>query len=606
MNERVEADVDDTIVGRFRRRVAMAPGRSALRHREGGRWVDITWEEYGTAVAETAAGLIELGIEPGDRVAILAGNSPTWHVVDVAILTCGAVSVPIYPTSSASQVAYTIADSGARVVVAGDGEQVAKVLLHRDQLTDLIRIVVIDPTTGLDRPDLVTSAEDLRRSDRSELVEERALSLRGDDVATLVYTSGTTGPPKGTVITHANITWTIDAVADMVGLHADDRMLSYLPLSHIAERITSHFGMLVAGGQTWFAQTMASVPDDLRACRPTIFMAVPRVWQKLHDSILHELDSTPVHLSGVFDRAAHAVSDPGQPRWSLSGMVTAGTLFSIDQTLGRLVRRRLGLDQAWLLVSAAAPIHPELVRWFHGIGLPIAEVYGQTEDCGPATINPPDAIRVGSVGLPIPGLEVAVASDGELLFRGGSVCSGYHGLPDATAELIDADGWLYTGDLGEIDDDGYVWLTGRKKDLIINAAGKNISPSEVESALAMEPLIGQAVVIGEGRRYLTALIALDSDAAAAWAAHHDSFKEIGDLIHDQALRAEIAVSVARVNRHHAPVEQIKYWRLLPEPLTMEHDELTPTLKVKRHVVCDRHRELIEEMYASNGSRVDRT
>ncbi len=587
----------DTIVGRFVHRVAQSPRRSAMRHQVHESWVDTTWAEYGTAVSETAAGLIERGVLPGDRVALLGSNSPMWHIADVAILMCGAVSVPIYPTSSASQVAYALQDSGAKICFASDGEQVAKILLHAEGTSDLVRIVIFDSTSGLDRPERIETLDQLRVAGDVAAVPARANGVRPDDVATLVYTSGTTGPPKGAMLTHANITWTIDSVTKMVGLHSDDRMLSSLPLSHIAERITSHFGMLAVGGQTWFARSLASLPEDLHACRPTVFMAVPRVWQKLHDSILDQLDSTPVHLSGLVDRAAMAEPDPGLPWWSISGLATAGTLFSIDQTLGRVIRRRVGLDRARLLVSAAAPIHPDLVRWFDGIGLSIAEVYGQTEDCGPATINPPDAIRIGSVGLPLPGLEVMVADDGELLFRGGSVCAGYHGLPDATNELVDSDGWLHSGDLGQLDDEGYVWITGRKKDLIINAAGKNIAPSEIEAALAMETLIGQAVVIGEGQRYLTALIAVDGDAISDWAERHGTFTELADLVHDNELRAEIAGSVQRVNAHHAPAEQIKYWRLLTEPLTIENDQLTPTMKVKRQVVRDRHRDLIEEMYA---------
>ncbi len=590
----------DTIVGRFRRRVDSSPHRSAMRHRrsaESDRWDDITWAEYGRAVDETAAGLVDVGVAPGDRVAILGANSPMWHIADLAILMCRGVSVPIYPTSSSSQVAAAIQDSGSRVCFAADGEQAAKVLLHAEHYVDFNRIVIFDAGSGLDRPEMVQTFAQLRNCGDAAGVVDRARLVQPDDVATLVYTSGTTGPPKGTMLTHANILWTIDAVDEMVGLRSDDRMLSYLPLSHIAERITSHFGMLVAGGQTWFARSLASVPADLQACRPTVFMAVPRVWQKLHDSIVDELDSTPVHLAGVVERAAHAVPDAARPRSLLGGLASAGTLVAVDQTLGRMVRRKVGLDKARFVVSAAAPIHPDLVRWFHAIGLPIAEVYGQTEDCGPATVNPPDAIRIGSVGKPLPGLEVSIADDGEILVRGPSVCVGYHGRPAETAELLDPAGWLRTGDLGRIDDDGYVWLTGRKKDLIINAAGKNIAPSEIEAALSMEPLIAQAVVVGDGRRYLTALIAVDAEAATDWAHRHDSFAGGADLVHDDALRAAVAVSVERVNQRHAPVEQIKYWRLLTEPLTIENDELTPTLKVKRHVVSNRYSDLIETMYA---------
>ena len=399
-------------------------------------------------------------------------------------------------------------------------------------------------------------------------------------------------------LTHRNITWTLDSVDSMLHVGPDDRLLSYLPLSHIAERATSHFGVIQAGGETWFARSLATVADDLRACRPTIFMAVPRVWQKLHDVIIDELDELPLHLGGRLDRLITADTDPSRPRRSASGLATHAAAFAANQTIGRAVRRKLGLDQARLLVSAAAPIHPDLVRWFHGIGLrsPRSTARPRTAGRRPS-IRPMRSASVRSVG-PIPGLEIRVASDGELLVRGGSVCSGYFEMPDATAELIDDAGWLTTGDLGRIDGDGYIWLTGRKKDLIINSAGKNIAPSEIEARLSMEKLVGQAVVIGDGRLYLTALLTLDADAAAEWAEHHGASDDIADLIHDARIRDEIDAAVGRVNHEHAPVEQIKYWRLLPTPLTVEGGELTPTYKVKRAVVAERYADLVETMYVT--------
>lgn len=586
-----------TIVHRFRERVEERPGRVALRTHRNGDWQGITWREYGAAVNETAAALIGLGIDAGDRVGLLSANRVEWHVADLAVLSAGAVTVPIYPTSSSSQIAYVLADSGARSCFVDDADQLAKVLLHLDDLPALERIVMFGKAAGFDRAGVLLSLDDLRSAAGDQhVVDERVAELTNEHLATLVYTSGTTGPPKGTRITHANIVWTLDAVESVIDLFPTDRLLSYLPLSHIAERITSHFGQIASGGETWFARNLATVPDDLRACRPTIFLAVPRVWQKLHDAVLEQLDDAPIHLARVLDHAARA-EDRHDDRSKLVELADRASVFAVDHTLARAVRRRLGLDQTRLLVSAAAPIHPDLLRWFHGIGLPIAEVYGQTEDCGPATINPPDAIRIGSAGKPVPGLEVRVADDGELLVRGGSVCAGYHGLPEATAALIDEEGWMSTGDLGRVDEDGYVWITGRKKDLIINAAGKNIAPSEIESRLSMEPLIGQAVVIGDGRKYLTALLTLDADAVAEWAREHHTFADMAAVVADERVRDEVAASVDRVNREHAPVEQIKYWRLLPEPLTVENGQLTPTFKVKRDVVQRHYADLVETMYA---------
>ena len=596
-----------TVVHRFRERVVSQPERPALRHHCDGEWKPLDWGEYGRAVEETAAGLTTLGVERGDRVGLLSGNRPEWHIADLATLSIGAVTVPVYPTSSSSQVAYVLQDSGAKVCFVEGAEQLSKVLLHLEDLPNLEMLVGLTGFPGLDRESIMIDLDRLRSRGRAVLdttpdaVAERVALLESTDIATLVYTSGTTGAPKGAVLTHGNLEWTIDAVESMVGLSPDDRLLSYLPLSHIAERIVSHVGQIVSGGETWFAQSLSTVPDDLQACRPTIFFAVPRVWQKFHDAILDQIAAKPRPVRAIIERylalglASVRAGEGGPALTKGERRLHRG----LDRTIGAQLRHKLGLDQARLVVSAAAPIHPDLVRWFHALGLPIAEVWGQTEDCGPATINPPSAIKIGSVGVALPGLEVRVAEDGELLVRGGSVCAGYYGRDDATAEMIAPDGWMSTGDLGSIDDDGYVTITGRKKDLIINAAGKNISPSEIESRLALEPLIGQAVVVGDGRKYLVALLTLDADDAADWAAEHGAFADISNLVNDPQLRAAIAAGIERVNREHAPVEQIKHWRLLHEPFTVEGGELTPTMKVKRSVVIDLNADAVEEMYADD-------
>ncbi len=581
------------------------PTRPALRHRSKGDWKPLDWGEYGRLVEETAAGLTTLGIEHGDRIGLLAGNRPEWHIADLAILSAGGVTVPVYPTSSSSQVTYVLHDSGAKVCFVDSTEQLSKVLLHLESLPQLELIVGLVPFPAFDRDSVMIDLERLRARGSAELsntpdtVADRVARLGSDDIATLVYTSGTTGPPKGTVLTHGNLEWTIRAVESVVGLAPDDRLLSYLPLSHIAERMVSHIGQIVSGGETWFAQSLATVPEDLRACRPTIFFAVPRVWQKFHDAMLDQIAAKPRPVRALIEHylalgLASVRAGEGGPAM---GPRDARKLRLLDRTIGAQLRHKVGLDQARMVVSSAAPIHPDLVRWFHAIGVPIAEVWGQTEDCGPATINPPSAIRIGTVGRALPGLEITIADDDELLVRGGSVCTGYYGQPDATAELISPDGWMSTGDLGSIDADGYIRITGRKKDLIINAAGKNISPSEIESRLAMEPLIGQAVVVGDGRKYLVALLTLDPDDAADWADEHGAFADISNLINDPNLKAEVGAAVERVNREHAPVEQIKHWRLLAEPFTVEGGELTPTMKVKRSVVIDVNTDLVEEMYA---------
>ena len=326
---------------------------------------------------------------------------------------------------------------------------------------------------------------------------------------------------------------------------------------------------------------------------------MPRVWEKFQDGILEDLSSAPSPVRRLADAYLRLAA-------KRSAAVRAGTRQLLGQrlayglasrTIGVKIRRQLGLDRARILVSGATPIDPELLWWFHGIGLPVAEVYGQTEDCGPTAINPPGCIHFGTVGLPLPGLEVRIADDGEILARGPSVGAGYYLDPDRTRELIDDEGWMHSGDLGRVDSDGYIHITGRKKDLIITSSGKNIAPQELETRLRSQPLVSQAVVIGDGRSYLTALLALDGESTTHWAAAHDKVGGFEALKDDPDLRAEVAESVADVNAGHAPIEQIKTWRIIPRELTVASGELTPTLKVKRDIVAARFRDLIEEMYA---------
>ncbi|MFN3218158.1 MAG: AMP-dependent synthetase/ligase [Acidimicrobiales bacterium] len=579
------------------------PDAPALHWRVGADWQSLDWGGYRARVDAAAAGLAELGVGAGDRVAILAANRRDWHVADLAILSLGAITVPCYPTSSSSQVQYLLDDAGAVVVFVENPEQLAKVLLHWDELDQLRTVVAMEPAEGLDAGGRVRSFDQLvgdgeRALEGGTDIAAARAAIGLDDVATLVYTSGTTGPPKGAMITHGNIAATIAAVEAIVPLTSDDRFLSFLPVSHIAERVVSHFGQLASGGQTWFARSLPDVPDDLRECRPTIFFAVPRVWEKFRDAVTHEIAGKPGPVRGLvhqyLELGARHVSD-AEP------MSTADRLSyrALDETVGRTLRHGMGLDHARVLVSAAAPIHPDLLAWFAAIGMDIAEVWGQTEDCGPATMNPPDAIKRGTVGLPLSGIELRIAADDEIFVRSPTVCAGYWGRPDATAELIDGDGWMATGDLGSIDVDGYLTITGRKKDLIITSSGKNISPSELETRLELEPLLAKVVVIGDARPYLTALLTLDAVAIAEWAEALHKHPDPGALCTDPDVVREVGAIIERVNAEHARIEGIKAWRILPAELSVFTGELTPTLKVKRSVVIERNRDLIEEMYAGS-------
>jgi long-chain acyl-CoA synthetase len=593
-----------TLVDLFFDRVARWSQRPALRYVDGGVWRAITWAEYGNAVREVAAGLVAVGIESGDRVGILAGNQPGWHMADVGIVAAGAVSVPAYPTGVASQVAHVFGHSDSRACFVGDRDQLAKLLLARPRLPALERIIMLgDPPDGLD-DDVLLTFDDLRSLGRQRLnqhpatVDERSRELQPGAVATIVYTSGTTGPPKGTMITHENVAETIRSLTSVVSVGPSDRFLSFLPLSHIAERCTSHLGQIISGGETWFARSLATLAEDLRACRPTVFFAVPRVWEKLQQAVQAELAQSPRPVRAQADcmlDLGRAVVAAGEGMRHPLPWGERLAYEALDRTLGARIRRQMGLDRGRTYVSAAAPVDPDMLRWFHALGVPIAEVYGQTEGCGPTTMNRPGRIRIGTVGEALPGIDVRIAGDGEVLVRGPNVCAGYWQDHEATAALI-PDGWMHSGDLGTLDD-GYLRIVGRKKDLIVTSSGKNIAPQDMETRLQAEPFISQAVVVGDGRKYLTALVALERDVVEAAISGHDGHVATEMLATHPLADREIAGAVDRLNAERAPAERIKAWRILPRELTVAGGELTPTLKVKRAVVMATFNDLIEEMYA---------
>jgi long-chain acyl-CoA synthetase len=595
-----------TIVHLFLATARARGAAAALRRRGDEGWESTTWREYERAVAEVALGLAARYGE-GDRIGLLSGNRPEWHIADMGVLAAGMVTTPVYPTSSSTQIVHVLRDSGARACFVENGEQLAKLLLRRNELPDVEHVILLEAVEGVEDGFVVSLAE-LRAEGRARLHRDRSSfeglvdAVRPEDLATLVYTSGTTGPPKGAMITHANVVAVLRSLTSLIELRPTDRFLSFLPLSHITERSVSHFGQIACGGETWFARSLGTVPDDLRACRPTLFFAVPRVWEKFHDAIVEASTSGPLVLRAPVARYLDLSERRGDGLLPWGSATEHAAHLVLDRTIGTLLRRRLGLDRARVLSSGAAPIHADLLRWFHGIGLPVAEGYGQTEVSLCTSLNPPGDIRIGTVGPPIPGVEVRIAEDGEILVRGPGVCAGYWRAPEATAALIDPDGWLHTGDLGALDGDGYLLVSGRKKDLIINAYGKNISPSEIELALRHEPLISQAVVVGDGRPFLTALVALDPDAAVDWAAGAGRSLTVEELATDPGLHVAIDDAVTRVNAGRSHVEGIRRWRLLPHDLTVAGHELTPTLKVRREEVVREFADLVEEMYAEAASR----
>jgi long-chain acyl-CoA synthetase len=574
-----------TLVEQFRRQVSARPQSPAMYMRAGGRWAPITWGQFGDAARRLGAWLLEEEVPEHAHVAIWSGNRPEWHIADVAVLSSRCRPVPVYLTVSAEQAAYVLGHSESQVAVVEGPELLERVLSVRDRLPALRRVVVIDGAEDVSEDGFVISwQEAIRRGQaalagRSIELERRAAMVVSEDIATLIYTSGTTGPPKAVMLTHGNVIAGVIAVMSLEPAYPDDRILSYLPLAHIAERLASEFRQYVIGNPTWFT-TIDNLAADIREIRPSVFFGVPRIWEKIAARIRSELDRQPAHrrrLGRWAFAVGERVGDLRQAGRPIPPLLAAQHRLADRLVLSR-VRAALGLDQAQALASGAAPISLEVLRFFLGLGLEIDEVYGLSETTGATTFNRPGHARFGTVGQVLPGVEVRIAGDGEILVRGATVFAGYHRDPAATAAVL-RDGWLYTGDVGELDADGFLRITDRKKDLIITAGGKNISPSNIEAALTKHPLIANAVVIGDRRPYLSALITLDPTEVAA-------YPDPG---------AEVERHVEAVNATLANVERVRRWTILDRDFAVG-EELTPTMKVKRKVVAEKYAAEIEANY----------
>ena len=597
-----------TIVAALAANGERLPAQPAMRYCPPGHpveeeWKAVSWGEYLLGARQVSGGLADLGVVPGGRVGILSANRVEWHLADLGTLLNGSVTVPVYPTSSPSQMAYILGHAEATVCFVDTHAQLGKIMQVRDQLPALKRLILTDGTRRAGDSfvlgfDALKSAGANRLSRHPDVVHERARRVRPGDLATIVYTSGASGPPKGAMLTHANIMWVLRNVTPVYDVGEGERLLSFLPLSHIAERMMSELLPIAVGGETWFARSLASVGEDLQVCRPTVFLAVPRIWEKLREGLESHLRTEPLPSRLAAQRyISLGLRKVASEQSGAQLTKTAVSLQRVlDLTVGRTIRERLGLDRAHVLMSAAAPAHPDLIGWFHAIGLPLLQMYGQTESCGPTAANYAGHLRIGTVGAPLPGMEVTTAEDGEILLKGGNVCLGYLNDPVATAELIDADGWMHTGDMGTFDADGSLRVSGRKKDIIITAAGENIAPEGIEADLANHPPISEAVVVGEGRKYLVALVTLDADWLAAWGRDHHGPGDLEALAAEPAVRAEVQAAIDQVNGKRSRAEAIRKFRVLARGLSAEDGELTPTMKVRRSAVCERHAEVIAELY----------
>jgi len=595
----------ESVPATFFARAAMHPRKVALRRKRLGLWESITWEQYTEQARLVAHALMALGIEPGERVGLVGENRPEWLFADMGIQSVGAWTTGIYTTSSPEQVHYILEHAECRLFFVEGEEQLDKALEVRDRLPKLEHIVVLDPEglrTFQDAQVLMWSEFlNLGRAHRAahpDAGEDRLSRIRPDDVAVLIYTSGTTGPPKGAMLTHRNILWTAESLAGALGYRSEDEVLSYLPLSHIAERLTSVLVPACHGYTVNFVENLDTVLDNLREVAPTILFAVPRIWEKLYSAVdLHMREVDPFkrlayRAAAAVGRRAASYHQKGRPLpWGL------GFLYGLSDALLLLpLRRRLGLHRMRWALSGGAPVSPDTLSYFWSIGVTVLQIYGQTEGSGPTTVHRVGDVRPETVGTALPGVEVRLADDGEILFRGGNVFKGYFKDPAATTATI-REGWLYSGDVGAFDPDGHLRITDRKKDLFITAAGKNIAPQYIENKLKFSPYINDAVVIGDGQRYLVAMIVIDEENVTKWAQDRRlPFTTYTDLSQHEEIRDLIAREVEAVNKTLSSPEQVKKFTVLPKRLYAEDGEVTPTLKVKRKAVMEKYGELIRQLY----------
>ncbi len=575
------------------------PDAPAMREKRRGRWHEITWGGYAERVARVAHGLRELGVEPGDRVAIHGENRAEWVIADLAVQGIGAISVGVYPTSPAAEVEYLLAHSEAVVLVAEDEEQLDKALAVRERLPALRKIVLIDPRNvrALDDP-MVMTWDAFEAAGELDDYARAVDALDARETAVIVYTSGTTGPPKGAMLTHANLAWAADAFRGALGTGPDDEVLSYLPLCHVAERLGSLINGLGSGYVVNFGEGGESFAQDLRDVQPTLFAAVPRVWEKMLATVEIKMADASWLKRATYRtamRTGRALAAK-RMRGPLGPADRGRATVAIARAL-RALRDKLGLGRVQRAVCGAAPIAPQVLEYFWALGVPVYEIYGQTENTAVCTFMPAEDVRIGTVGRPLEGVDLRIAGDGEILTRSPAVFAGYFKDDDATAATIDPDGWLHTGDVGEIDERGHLTITDRKKDVIITAGGKNISPSEIENRLKVSPYVREAMVVGDRRKYLVALIGIEADTVSDWAARRGlAFTTYGDLSRKEEVRGLIGEWVEEVNRDLAQVETIKRFALLEKELDHEDGELTATLKVKRRALEQQFEGQIEALY----------
>jgi long-chain acyl-CoA synthetase len=583
-----------TVAEAFRITAAQRADQVAIRTK--GDAFTITWGELRERVDSLAGGLAKLGVGRGETVALMLSNRPEFHLCDLAAMMLGATPFSIYNTYSPEQISYLLSDAEAKTLIC-EQQYLAQVLQAREQAPSLQNLIVVDG----DAPAGALALSDVEGADPDLDVEQSVAQLRGSDVLTLIYTSGTTGPPKGVQLIHRNLLAAVEGLDELIEFPQDGRVISWLPAAHVAERNAHHYLPIVFGLQITCCDDPRQVLSYLPEVRPSWFFAVPRIWEKLKAGLETMLaaqdDEQRQRVQAALDASLRKV------RLEQSGQEVPAELAEqvgrADAEIFAGLREMLGLDQIEAINVGAAPTPVEVLEFFHAIGLPLAELWGMSETCGAGTCNPRDKIKIGTVGPAAPGVQIKLDSDGEVLIKSEVVMPGYRNLPEKTRETFTDDGWLRTGDIGELDEDGYLKIVDRKKELIISAGGKNMSPANIEAALkTASPLIGQACCIGDGRPYNTALIVLDPDFAPAWAATQGiDAGELAQLAHEERVRAAVQEGVDTANEKLARVEQIKKFTIVEGDWLPSGDELTPTMKLKRKPIAEKYAAQIEAMYA---------
>jgi long-chain acyl-CoA synthetase len=604
-----------TIPGRIRAHAQADPSRVCMREKRFGIWQDITWAEYWEHVELVGHALASLGVEPGDRVAVHSENRPEWLYADVGTVAIRAITMGLYPTNPAPEVAYLLQDSGSKVLIAEDQEQVDKALAVEGDCPDLDWIVYLEPRGVRDygHPKLLAWDDFLdrgreHRAKHPGLVEQRMAEASADDVVTLIYTSGTTGPPKGAMLTNGNVAFAMNTLVSEGGIYnpppnPNDVILSYLPLCHVAERAATTWTNAEAAVTIHFAESIDTVQVNLKEVQPTLFFAVPRIWEKIYAGIHIKMNAASLFKKLVYGFGMKLATKIGDELVANEGTHNAKTriLYAIGYPLVfRALRDRIGLRKVRAAGSGAAPIAPEVLRFFFGIGVMIYEVYGMTENSAVATVNRPGRVKLGTVGEPQPGIELKIDEEtGEILTRHPANFAGYWNKPDKTAETLDDDGWLHTGDVGVWVDGTHVKIVDRIKDIIINAAGKNISPSEIENQLKTSPFIKEAVVIGDRKPYLTALIGIELDTVGDWAQRRKiPYTTYRALTEKEPVLELVQKVIKDTNERFARVENVRKFRMMPKELDHEDGELTATQKIKRTSMHDMFAHLVDDMYGN--------